>query len=177
LRQPTIEDADKNEPDHSDVMPWPLDSDEEALLEDVYASVKQEDLRTSLSFILALQNASLDDVGTGLSPDAIERLRDPPQQRLSLNDDRALRLAIRLYLELNHSDEDYVKARTAHIEYDGVELPSLHQIKKIVAELSGVEEMMHDMCMNTCVGFTGPFAGLQHCPECGEARYDQETLA
>lgn len=63
------------------------------------------------------------------------------------------------------------------MEYDGVELPSLHQIKKIVAELSGVEEMMHDMCINTCVGFTGPFGDLQHCPECGEAQYDQEVLA
>jgi hypothetical protein len=177
LRQPTIKDADENEPDHSDVMPWPLDSNEEVLLEDVYASVKQEDLRTSLSFILVLQNASLNDVGTGLSLDAIEQLRDSLQQWLSLNDDRALCLTIHLYLELNHSDEDYIKAHAAHIEYDGVELPSLHQIKKIVAELSGVEEMMHDMCMNTCVGFTGPFAGLQHCPECGEAWYDQETLA
>jgi hypothetical protein len=83
---------------------------------------------------------------------------------------------IRLYLELNHSDEDYVKARAALIEYDGVQLPSLHQIKRIVAELSGVEEMVHDMCINTCIGFTGPFSLLQHCPECNEPRYDQEVL-
>jgi hypothetical protein len=28
------------------------------------------------------------------------------------------------------------------------------------------------MCYNSCVAFTGPFANLQHCPECSELRYD-----
>ncbi|KAG2029362.1 hypothetical protein BDR03DRAFT_826018, partial [Suillus americanus] len=125
-----------------------------------------EDLRTSIAFITALHNASLNDAGTGLSEDATHRLRNPPTQQLSLDNDRALRLSIRLYLQLNHSDEDYIKARAAHIEYDGVELPSLHQIKRIVAELSGVDGTVHDMCINTCIGFTGLFSLQQHCPEC-----------
>ncbi|KAG1758696.1 hypothetical protein EDD22DRAFT_1052389 [Suillus occidentalis] len=120
LRQPTVEDVKEDGPDN--VVPRPLDADEEALLEDVYSNVKQEDLRTSLSFIISLQNASLNDAGTGLSEDAIKRLCNPLQQQLSLNDNRALRLAIRLYLELNHSDEDYIKACAAHMEYDGAGL-------------------------------------------------------
>lgn len=157
-------------------MPRPLDADEETLLQDIYTNIKQEDLRTSIAFITALHNASLNDAGTGLSEDATHRLRNPPTQQLSLDNDRALRLAIHLYLELNHSEEDYVKARAALIEYDGVQLPSLHQIKRIVAELSGVEEMVHDMCINTCIRFTGPFSLLQRCPECDEPRYDQEVL-
>ena len=32
------------------------------------------------------------------------------------------------------------------------------------------------MCFGTCVGFTGPFADLESCPECGEPRYDQAKL-
>lgn len=32
------------------------------------------------------------------------------------------------------------------------------------------------MCVNTCVGFTGPFADIEHCPECGESRYDEKEL-
>ncbi|KAG1744035.1 uncharacterized protein EDB91DRAFT_1236594 [Suillus paluster] len=142
-------------------MPRPLDADEEVLLEDIYTNIKQEDLHTSIAFITALQNASLNDTSTGLSKEAIHRLRDPPTHQLSLDDDNALH---------------YIKARAAHIEYDGVKLPSLHQIKRIVAELGGVEEMVHDMCINTCVGFTGPFSLLDHCPECDEPHYDQDVI-
>lgn len=130
-RGATVED----EPDFAD-MPRPLDADEETLLQDIYSNIKQEDLHTSIAFITALQNASLNDAGTGLSKDTIHRLCNPPTQQLSLDNDRALCLAIHLYLELNHSDKDYIKAHAAHIEYDGVELPSLHQIKRIIAELS-----------------------------------------
>lgn len=32
---------------------------------------------------------------------------------------------------------------------------------------------MHDMCIYSCVGFTGPFSGLTHCPECGKCRYEE----
>ncbi|KAG1906594.1 uncharacterized protein F5891DRAFT_926869, partial [Suillus fuscotomentosus] len=126
-----------------------------------------EDLRTSLAYILALQNASLDDSGTGLSPDATERLRNPPNHPFSIDDDPELKLAVRLYLALNNADDDYTKAASAIKEYNNdIELPSHCQIKSLVSQITGVEEMKHDMCLNTCIGFTGPFASLDHCPEC-----------
>lgn len=28
------------------------------------------------------------------------------------------------------------------------------------------------MCINNCVAFTGPFKGVEICPECGENRYE-----
>ncbi|KAG1718556.1 uncharacterized protein EDB91DRAFT_1036891, partial [Suillus paluster] len=114
------------------------------------------DLRASLAYILTLQNASLDDPGTGLSPDAIERLKNLPNYN-----DPELRLAICLYLALNNADNDYTKAVSAINEYNDAELPSHHQ-----SQITGVEEMKHNMCINTCIGFTGPFASLNHCPEC-----------
>jgi len=40
------------------------------------------------------------------------------------------------------------------------EFPSLYQVKKIVQEMSGIEAVVHDMCVNSCVGFTGPFSDL-----------------
>jgi hypothetical protein len=33
------------------------------------------------------------------------------------------------------------------------------------------------MCIKTCVGFTGPYANLEHCPRCGQSRYKEEELA
>jgi hypothetical protein len=32
------------------------------------------------------------------------------------------------------------------------------------------------MCFNSCVGFTGPYANLEHCPNCGDHRYNQREL-
>ena len=32
------------------------------------------------------------------------------------------------------------------------------------------------MCVESCVGFTGPFAELESCPECGRSRYDEKAL-
>ena len=32
------------------------------------------------------------------------------------------------------------------------------------------------MCIDSCVRFTGPFAELEHCPDCGASHYDQDEL-
>ncbi|KAG1733840.1 hypothetical protein EDB19DRAFT_1617322, partial [Suillus lakei] len=32
-------------------------------------------------------------------------------------------------------------------------------------------------CINSCVAFVGPYAGLETCPTCGELCYDQKKLA
>ena len=32
------------------------------------------------------------------------------------------------------------------------------------------------MCIKSCLGFTGPYPDLDHCPECGEHHYDQKKL-
>jgi hypothetical protein len=36
---------------------------------------------------------------------------------------------------------------------------------------------MHDMCINSCVGYTGPFSLLEGCPICGEGRYEPNRAA
>jgi hypothetical protein len=64
------------------------------------------------------------------------------------------------------------------MEYKDIEdFPTLYQAKHAVEQLSGVSGMMHDMCFNSCVGFTGQFAHLETCPICGSSRYDQLILA
>ncbi|KAG2061618.1 hypothetical protein BDR06DRAFT_1042006 [Suillus hirtellus] len=49
---------------------------------------------------------------------------------------------------------------------------SHYQVKQAVCELSGVVPIANDMCTNTCLTFTGPYAELDHCPRCGEDRWD-----
>jgi len=43
--------------------------------------------------------------------------------------------------------------------------------------MSGVTSLVHDMCINGCLAFTGPFAGLEACLTCSEPRYEQITFA
>ncbi|KAF9646246.1 hypothetical protein BDM02DRAFT_3130490 [Thelephora ganbajun] len=55
---------------------------------------------------------------------------------------------------------------------------SYDQVKRRVSELSGLVTWKHHMCVNSCVGFTGPFADLEECPHprCHQPRYDQDEL-
>ena len=32
------------------------------------------------------------------------------------------------------------------------------------------------MCINSCIGFTRPYAHLEQCPKCGESRFNQKEL-
>jgi len=82
-----------------------------------------------------------------------------------------------LYLSItNVSQETYTLVRKAILQqYPDEDIPSYHQIKKYVTELSGVCSIEHDMCINSCIAYTGLFKDLQTCPECGKHRFDPFT--
>ena len=84
--------------------------------------------------------------------------------------------AIRLYLgnplesmyEMNH---DILLDRLP-----GANIPTYYKTTQMVVELTGIESMVHHMCINSCVAFTGPFLDLNNCPLCTEPRYNQFRL-
>lgn len=43
-------------------------------------------------------------------------------------------------------------------------------MKKILSQITGVASIVHPMCRNTCIAFTGPFTDLDRCPKCGEPK-------
>ena len=146
-------------------------------LEELSDLAHNEEIKIAMDFIRALEAASLDDEGMRLEPEALERLRNPPQRPTDiLSPD--LRLALDLFIAVgNSSQETYNAVRSAIVRrYPENELLSYAQIKTRIAELSGITPIIHDMCINSCLGYTGPFAGLDMCPQCGEPRYDQITL-
>ncbi|KAF8510674.1 hypothetical protein BU17DRAFT_55176, partial [Hysterangium stoloniferum] len=57
------------------------------------------------------------------------------------------------------------------------ELSTLFQTKKKIEQITGIYSMMHDMCPNTCIAYTGPLENLNNCPKCGQSRYDTQILA
>ncbi|KAG2052079.1 hypothetical protein BDR06DRAFT_858200, partial [Suillus hirtellus] len=139
----------------------------------------QDDLQTVLAFILRLQKASLDDVDTGLDEDAIDHICNPPEHIMSLDGDKDLATAIELYLKLNHAEEDYTAACEVFNKYKRQgkdDIPSIAQVKKIITEFTGIEHTMHNMCIDSCVTFTGPFLHLEHCPEYGKPCYDEQCF-
>ena len=60
--------------------------------------------------------------------------------------------------------------------WPGTDLPSYYKAKRLVADLSGVEPLVHDMCVNSCIAYTGPFLESESCLVCSQPWYDQFRL-
>ncbi|KAG1884255.1 hypothetical protein F4604DRAFT_1574738 [Suillus subluteus] len=146
-------------------MPESVDADKD-ILNDLYSNVKLNDLRHSLAFIAGLQAALLDDPASGLDSETIGHLRNPPQYPATI-DDPHVRAALENYMHLKHLDSDFDHTWLSYIKgnnLDPAEFLTLCQTKKIAEDITGVYSVMHDMCPNSCIGYTGPFSHLEHCP-------------
>ncbi|KII83655.1 hypothetical protein PLICRDRAFT_32845 [Plicaturopsis crispa FD-325 SS-3] len=139
---------------------------------------RTEEIILGQQFIQLLRVASLDDESETLDPDVLERLRSPLQGPPNL-DDPHLRLSIDLFLATNNaSRQTYIDSRNAFLRCHPEDpVLTYDQVKRQVAELSGVVSIKRDMCPNTCLAYTGPFADLESCPTCSEPRYDSIKLA
>ena len=108
----------------------------------------------------------------GMSSDAIKCLWNPPRKRPSLSVDADTRMALELFLN-NPSEKAYKKSCTTilHRHPDDI-LPSYYKIKCFVADLTGIESVIHHMCVKSCIAYTGPFSDLETCPVCSEPWYN-----
>ncbi|KAI0682777.1 hypothetical protein C8T65DRAFT_596135, partial [Cerioporus squamosus] len=126
-------------------------------------------------FINPLLSATLGS--SGLAPEALARLLNPlPDVRELTPVERA---GVRMYIARGDaSEENYADNRAAFMELHPEDpIPSYDQIKKLVANLTGVSALRTDMCEDTCVAFTGPFEKDLVCPKCGKTRHDPVELA
>ncbi|KAI0714306.1 hypothetical protein C8T65DRAFT_573536, partial [Cerioporus squamosus] len=130
----------------------------------------RRECREADAFVAALRSASLDH--SGLDRETLARIRNPPRQpRLISAEERA---GIRMYIARGDASEaNYADNRAAFLElHPDDPLPSYETVKNLVAQLTGVSALHTDMCVNTCVAFTGPFENCAECPRCKESRYD-----
>ena len=148
-------------------------------LEELSNLTKLTDIKIAMRFIQALERASLDGPHSHLDDDTLARLRNPPTTvpRDMVNPD--LRLGLELFLaSLNSSQKTYSASRNAILHrHPEDEVPTYEQIKRRIAEITGVVSIVNNMCPNSCVAFTGPFSELEICPECSEPRYDAFGVA
>ncbi|KIK17012.1 hypothetical protein PISMIDRAFT_112278, partial [Pisolithus microcarpus 441] len=150
-------------------------------IQDLSEHVVLPKLRETMQFVSALASATLEDPVTKLSQLALERLRNPPCQPLRI-DNAGHRHSISTYLATEHSSKDaYEKIcwSTAR-NFPGAEgvndILSFHNVENLIASLTGVEKVQHDMCPNSCAAFTGPYSNLEQCPLCETSRWNQELL-
>ena len=54
-----------------------------------------------------------------------------------------------------------------------INIPSYYRTTCLVSEITGIELVVHDMCINSCIMYTSPFLNLEACSMCSEPRYDQ----
>ncbi|PSS03308.1 hypothetical protein PHLCEN_2v4019, partial [Hermanssonia centrifuga] len=52
-----------------------------------------------------------------------------------------------------------------------VQMLLLEQVKHRVQEISGIHPVYDNMCLDSCIAFTGLFAHLTQCPTCGKNCY------
>ena len=132
-------------------------------------------MATSVEFIQMVKDATLE---TQFNIEELAALRDPQQNGPSPEDDPYLKYSIRNFIDLLGTAQDrYTAVRQNHLELNpDAPILSYDQVKRRVRNLSGIVTWEHDMCVGICVGFTGPFADLEHCPKCGQPRYDQKKL-
>lgn len=133
------------------------------------------DIQNTEQFIEALKNATLDD--EPLPEHVIHNLRNPLQEPVDISDPD-LRFSVDLYLAINNaSEKTYNAARAASLKrHPEDNVLSYHLVKKAITELSGVTEIRHDMCINSCLAYTNHHAEKTHCSICGESRYDTVQL-
>ena len=155
------------------------DEDESSFLLDLDVEVPpitREDMLLNQRFVQMLRNATL---GSQFTPKELDDFLNPQELDFSPSEDPDLLLSISNYVDtLNASQDVYAKTRlNFQRRSPEVKMLSYDQVKRRVSRLSGVVTWQDDMCIDSCVGFTGPYKDLEECPRCHKPRYDPDKLA
>ncbi|KAI5997305.1 hypothetical protein F5J12DRAFT_686870, partial [Pisolithus orientalis] len=94
-------------------------------------------------------------------------LHNLPKEPLQV-DDQYTELALSMFIALEHSSESTYEKICQAIQkcFPDVGLPSFHQMKCLLANLSGITSVANHMCINSCTTYVGPLSNLKICPEC-----------
>ena len=132
------------------------------------------DLLIAQNFINGIKNATLDN--GSMDPQSIDQLQNPYPEVLDMSNPN-LRQSLDFYLATELASRDtYRKSVVAVQQWNPEhELLSFHGIEQKIADLSGVVPVTHNMCINSCSAFTGPYAALDSCPYCGTSRLNDKS--
>ncbi|KAH8996454.1 hypothetical protein EDB86DRAFT_2778691, partial [Lactarius hatsudake] len=137
-------------------------------------TIHMPELQRTQEFIDLLRSSVLED--TGMLAEDIESLRNPGPGYEFVDSSPLLRSLRHFINNATASRSHYDKIRVIERLHRPDDLiMSFDQVKRRVRWLSGVVPIEHDMCVNSCVAFTGPYRILGACPRCSEPRYSPGT--
>ncbi|KAI0372483.1 hypothetical protein BV20DRAFT_939965 [Pilatotrama ljubarskyi] len=133
-------------------------------------AARLRELQVAQEFIQKIRDAKLED--SHLSAETIARLHNPCKEPREISP--CERAALRMFLARGDtSEQNYADHRAAMMELHSEDaIPTYNQLKKLVAELTGIVPLHEDMCVNTCMAFTGAYSHLEKCRFCGQSRYE-----
>ena len=137
--------------------------------------VMLEDLARTEATISQIRDYSFNNEKIQWSEDELESFFDPTQKTWTL-DDPQLRLSFQIYLSLSaHSSESTYESIRSSIKgcYSASTMLSFDQVRNRLKKITGILPLHFDMCVNTCLAYTGIFDTLTLCPFYGECRYEQ----
>ena len=156
-----------------DAMPLPIQPDnvEDNPTQPPLSTI--EAVAISQKLIQEIQSATLDE--DTIQADVLKRLRNPPIDPVDISDPDT-RLSLDLFMACNNASEStYAAARDAIMRrFPETEILSYYSARKLVSDITGVDSVLDDMCINSCMAYVRPWAGKQACPECSEPQYDPE---
>ncbi|KAG6888043.1 hypothetical protein C0992_009821 [Termitomyces sp. T32_za158] len=133
-----------------------------------------DSLHVSHEYIRLIQNATLDN--GKLDQDTIDHLRNPTAGPIAIQDPDH-KLSLEIFTAIDATESLYNRCHRAILwRYPKSNMLTFHNVKKLVADISGIVSITDDMCINSCHAFTGPFAELDACTICKEPRYDPDQL-
>ena len=131
-------------------------------------------LQTMQQYLDLLQTASLD--ASGMQAEDIDDLHNPGQDYTLVDPSPLLCSVCHFINNLTASWKHYETLwAIEHLHRPNDPILSFDQIKQRVRWLSGVVPVKHDMCLNSCMAFTGPHETLDACARCKEPHYCLST--
>ncbi|KAF8220262.1 hypothetical protein L208DRAFT_1541886, partial [Tricholoma matsutake] len=77
-----------------------------------------------------------------------------------------------------HIQETYNSAQAVILRrHPNDNVLSYDQVKQCIKNITGIVPALHDVCINSCHAFTGPFEHLEVCSICSKPHYDPAVLA
>ncbi|KAK2462167.1 hypothetical protein APHAL10511_005799 [Amanita phalloides] len=109
-----------------------------------------------------------------LNEEMLANLRSPPKEPEV--PDKLTLFAMSIFNQLiSCSERVYEGVRATIQQFTGCKLHMHHVVKSKIECTTRVTQLQTDMCINSCVAFTGPFKELDKHPKCNEHRYKENN--
>lgn len=135
----------------------------------------------NMQFVSLLKNASLGDPIAQMLSAMLTRIRNLSEGLIEL-DNPGVQHSIQTYLALEHASQKAYECviKSTKLNFAGapgvMNCLSFNGVEHLIAAYTGVEPLEHDMCVNSCAAFTGPFVDLETCPICNESCWNEAKL-